>query len=167
MVLGAPPGAARMTLLSNKGEWLGSVMRHVPPGQFGRYLLVGAGNTLFGFGCYAGLTALLTPHIPHAYILAAALSNLFNITFSYLSYKRFIFKTRGNYVREWMKCVAVYGGASLFAVMVLPVIVFFIRHLTPMDASAPYLAGGIVAASTAVASFIGHKSFTFRSAKLR
>jgi len=49
------------------------------------------------------------PHIPHAYILAAALSNLFNITFSYLSYKRFIFKTRGNYVREWMKCVAVYA----------------------------------------------------------
>ena len=156
-----------MSLVDLSKQWSTRITRHFPPGQFGRYLLVGAGNTLFGFGCYAGLTALLTPHIPHAYILAAALSNLFNITFSYLSYKRFIFKTRGNYVREWMKCVAVYGGASLFAVMVLPVLVFFIRHLTPMDASAPYLAGGIVAASTAVASFIGHKSFTFRSAKLR
>ncbi len=156
-----------MSLSELATQWSASLTRHVPPGQFGRYLLVGAWNTLFGYGTFALFTAVLNPIVPHSYILAAALSNLFNITFSYLSYKRFIFKTRGNYVREWMKCVAVYGGASLFAVMVLPVLVFFIRHLTPMDASAPYLAGGIVAASTAVASFIGHKSFTFRSAKLR
>jgi putative flippase GtrA len=147
-------------------RWSATFARHLPPVQFGRYLLVGAGNTLFGFGCYAALTAILTPHIPHAYILAAALSNLFNITFSYLTYKWFIFRTRGNYVREWMRCVAVYSGASLLAVLVLPVIVFLIRHLTPLYASAPYLAGAMVAAATAIASFTGHKNFTFRSAKL-
>ena len=26
---------------------------HIPPGQFGRYLLVGAWNTLFGYGSFA------------------------------------------------------------------------------------------------------------------
>ena len=78
-----------------------TLTRHLPPVQFGRYLLVGAWNTLFSYGSYAALTALLTPHIPHAYLLAAILANLLAITFSYLNYKWFIFKTKGNYVREW------------------------------------------------------------------
>ena len=146
-------------------KWITKLKRHFPPGQFGSYLLVGASNTLFGFGCYAALTALLTPHIPHAYILAMILSNVLNITFSYLTYKWFIFKTKGNYVHEWVRCVAVYSGASLFGVIALPVLVFLIRLLTPMYASAPYLAGAIIAAASVIASFTGHKNFTFRSAK--
>ena len=142
-----------------------TLMRQFPPGQFGRYLLVGAWNTLFAYGSYAALTALLTPHIPHAYVLAAVLANLLAITFSYLNYKWFIFKTKGNYVREWIRCLAVYGGGSLFGIIILPVLVFLIRRFTPMYASAPYLAGAIIAASTIVVSFTGHKNFTFRSAK--
>jgi putative flippase GtrA len=155
-----------MSLTDFANKWSTELTRHFPPGQFVRYLLVGAGNTLFAFGCYAGLTALLTPHIPHAYIFASVPSNVLNITFSYLSYKWLIFKTRGNYLREWVKCIAVYSGASLFGVAVLPVLVFLIRRLTPMYASAPYLAGAILAAATVVASFTGHKNFTFRPAKL-
>ena len=142
-----------------------TLMRQFPPGQFGRYLLVGAGNTLFSYGSYAALTALLTPHIPHAYILAAVLANLLGITFSYLNYKWLIFKTKGNYVREWIRCVAVYSGAGLFGVVVLPGLVFLIRRFTPMYASAPYSAGAVIAAATVVVSFTGHKNFTFRSAK--
>ena len=56
-----------------------SLTRHIPPGQFGRYLLVGAWNTLFGYGSYALLTAILTPVIPHAYIFASVISSLLNI----------------------------------------------------------------------------------------
>lgn len=146
-------------------RWSTKLARQIPPGQFGRYLLVGAWNTLFAYGSYAALTALLTPHIPHAYVFAAVLANLLAITFSYLNYKWFIFKTKGNYVREWVRCVVVYSGGSLFGVMVLPVLVFLIRRLTSMYVSAPYIAGAIIAAATVVASFAGHKNFTFRSAK--
>src|SRR5208337_4401146 len=126
-----------MSLSEFADQWSAKLTRQLPPGQFGRYLLVGAWNTLFSYGSYAALTALLTPHIPHAYVLAAVLANLLSITFSYVNYKWFIFKTKGNYVREWIRCLAVYSGGSLFGVLVLPVLVFLIRRFTPMYASAP------------------------------
>ncbi|MGC2619975.1 MAG: GtrA family protein, partial [Acidobacteriaceae bacterium] len=81
------------------------LIHHFPPGQFGRYLVVGVCNTIFGYSTYAGLTLLLTPHVRYAYIVASVLSGLVNITFSFLTYKWFIFKTRGNYLREWARCL--------------------------------------------------------------
>jgi putative flippase GtrA len=92
-------------------RWVASLTRHIPPGQFGRYLLVGAWNTLFGYGSYALLTAILTPVIPHGYIVASVISSLLNISVSFLGYKWFVFKTKGNYLREWIRCVGVYSGA--------------------------------------------------------
>ena len=137
----------------------------IPPGQFGRYLLVGLWNTAFGYGSYAGLTALLTPHVAHAYIVASLIGNLLSITSAFLAYKWLVFKTQGNYLREWSRCVAVYGGAALAGTALLPVCVFGLRHLTRFDASAPYLAGAAIMAFTVVASFLGHKNFSFAAAK--
>jgi len=81
------------------------------PGQFGRYLLVGAWNTLFGYGTFALFTAVLNPIVPHSYIWASLLSSLLNITVAYFGYKWFVFKTKGNYLREWMRCVACTAAA--------------------------------------------------------
>lgn len=154
-----------MQAISQKAGWRNGWIGRIAPVQFGRYLFVGAGNALFGYGSFATLTALLTPHIPYAYILAAAFANVLNITFSYLTYKWFVFKTKGNYLREWIRCVAVYSGVGLLGVAVLPVLVFLIRRLSPFYASAPYLAGAILAALAVVVSFTGHRNFTFRPAK--
>ena len=145
--------------------WRDELITRFPPQQFGRYLIVGVGNTLFSYGAFAALTALLTPHMPYAYVLASALGNLLSITFSYLTYKWLIFKTKGNYLREWMKCVAVYSGVGLLGVALIPVLVFLIRRMTPMYASAPYIAGAITAVLAVVVSFSGHRNFTFRSAR--
>jgi len=135
----------------------------MPPRQFARYLVVGAGNTLFSYGAFAALTAILTPLIPYAYILASVLGNLICITFSYLSYKFFVFKTKGNYLREWVKCVGVYGGTALFGVVLLPFLVFVIRRHTSFDKAAPYFAGAVITLLSVIVSFTGHKNFTFRS----
>lgn len=141
------------------------VAEHFPRGQVGRYLLVGIGNALFGYGSYAGATALLTPVLPYAYVFAGLIANLINITFSYVTYKFFVFKTKGNYIREWTRCVAVYSGSGLLATAALPVLVFLIRRFSPVDAAAPYLAGAITAGMAVIVSFTGHRSFTFRPAK--
>ena len=61
--------------------------------------------------------------MPHSYIWASVLSSLLNITVAYLGYKWFVFKTKGNYLREWMRCVAVYSGGIIFALLALPVLV--------------------------------------------
>ena len=143
--------------------WIARIARHIPPRQFGRYLIVGGFNTLFGYSCFALLTMLMTPHLPHAYILAGVLSSLSNITVSFLNYKWFIFKTKGNYLREWMRCIVIYSGGMLVGAFLLPACVFLLRHVTPIHASAPYLAAAILTAVNVVASFIGHKKFSFAS----
>jgi len=134
---------------------------HIPPAQFSRYILVGIWNTVFGYGIYAGFTALLTPHISHAYIVASLLANFLAITTAFLAYKWFVFKTQGNYLREWMRCVAVYGGSSLISTLLLPILVFALRHLTRFDLWAPYVAGAALMGCNTLASFLGHKKFSF------
>ena len=144
--------------------WIERITTHIPPDQFWRYLVVGGFNTLFGYSCYALLTLLMSPRLPYAYILAGALSSFINITVSFLNYKWLIFKTKGNYFREWMRCLAIYSGGMLASVCLLPVSVFMLRHVTPVRDSAPYVAGAILMIINVVASFIGHKNFTFASA---
>ena len=134
---------------------------HIPPAQFSRYLLVGIWNTVFGYSTYAAFTAVLTPHVPHAYILASLVAGVLNITEAFLAYKWFVFKTKGNYLREWMRCVVVYSGGILVGVLLLPVFVFALRHLTRFNSSAPYLAGAALTALNVLAGFLGHKNFSF------
>jgi putative flippase GtrA len=136
---------------------------HIPPKQFGRYLLVGAWNTLFGYGLFAALTALLDPIVPHSYIPACAIANLLNVTVSYLGYKWFVFKTQGNYLREWARCFVVYSGAIAMSVILLPILVLTIRRGTPFIHAAPYIAGAVLTAGIMVYSFLGHRKFSFRA----
>jgi putative flippase GtrA len=134
---------------------------HIPPAQFGRYLIVGVWNTVFGYSSFALLTALLTPHIPHAYILAGVLSNLLNITVAFLNYKWFIFKTKGNYLREWCRCLLVYSSGIALGTVLLPATVFCIRQATVFRASAPYIAGALLMGTNVIFSFLGHRKFSF------
>lgn len=152
-----------MGVLKRIGEsrWGAWVVHHFPPGQFGRYLAVGVCNTVFGYSTYAGLTALLTPHVPFAYVFASLIAGLVNITFSFITYKLFVFRTKGNYLREWSRCIVVYGGTALLSAALLPVTVFLLRHFTPADRSAPYVAGAIQMGAGAMAGFLGHKNFSF------
>jgi putative flippase GtrA len=152
-----------MSLSRSLNPWNTTLTRHIPSGQFGRYLLVGAWNTLFGYGSFAFFTAILSPIVAHSYILASVISSLLNISVSYLGYKWFVFKTKGNYLREWMRCVAVYSGGILFGVLALPVLVLLIRRNTRFIAEAPYIAGAFLTAFMVVYSFLGHKKFSFRS----
>lgn len=142
---------------------LAALARHFPPGQFGRYLLVGVGNTLFGYGTFALFVAILDRVVPHGYILASVISSVLNISVSYLNYKWFVFKTKGNYLREWARCVAVYSSAIVINALLLPVFVFAIRRWTNISAAAPYIAGAVLIGFTTIYSFLGHKRFSFRT----
>jgi putative flippase GtrA len=152
-----------MSLSDSANKWSTTLTRHIPPGQFGRYLLVGAWNTLFGYGSFAFFTAVLSPMIPHSYIAASVISSLLNVSVSFLGYKWFVFKTKGNYLREWIRCVGVYSGGILFSVLMLPLLVLVIRRNTRFVTQAPYLAGAVLTAFMVVYSFVGHKKFSFRT----
>ena len=135
---------------------------HIPPAQFSRYTLVGIWNTIFGYGSYAALTALFMPRIAHGYLAAAVLSSLVSINVAFLGYKWFVFKTKGNYMREWFRCHVVYGTAAVIGIAVLPVFVYSYRRFVGLEASAPYIAGATVTGLNVIVSFLGHRHFSFR-----
>ncbi|MGO8719114.1 MAG: GtrA family protein [Acidobacteriaceae bacterium] len=135
---------------------------HIPPGQFARYLAVGVWNTVFGYSLYALFTALLMPRLRFGYILAAIFSNLISITVAYFGYKLFVFKTQGNYLVEWSRCILVYGSGMLPGLVLLPLLVEGLDRGFHLEQSGPYIAGALVTGLTVLYTFFGHKHFSFR-----
>ena len=130
--------------------------------QFIRYLAVGVWNTVFGYACFALFTALLDRAIPQSYLAAIVLSNIVSITVAFFCYKTFVFKTRGNYFREWCRCFGVYSGSTILGLLLLPLLVFGIRHNFGLQQEAPYIAGALLTVITPIVSFFGHKHISFR-----
>jgi putative flippase GtrA len=131
-----------------------------------RYLAVGACNTVFGYGLFALFTLLLTPffsyrYVAGGYVAASLLANLISITFAFFGYKWFVFKTKGNYLKEWLRCLGVYGTSMILSAAALPLVVGVIRRETGQERSAPYIAGAIVLVFSAVFSFFGHRHISF------
>jgi putative flippase GtrA len=91
------------------------------------------------------------------------ISSLLNISVSFFGYKWFVFKTKGNYLREWSRCVAVYSGGILFGVFMLPIVVAVVRRNTRFFVEAPYIAGALLTVFMVLYSFLGHKKFSFRT----
>lgn len=136
--------------------------QHIPPGQLARYLLTGVWNTLFAYGSFALFTALLAPAGRQYYLLAVIPAALLNISVSFLGYKWFVFKTKGNYIREWCRCAAVYSSSIALSLVLLPIFVFVIRYRFGYENQAPYIAGALLSVIGVVVSFFGHKHISFR-----
>jgi putative flippase GtrA len=146
---------------------MSKLISHVPPGQFLRYLLVGGWNTLFGYATFAALVTLLVPRINHGYILAFLLSNFIAITVAYLAYKFFVFRTQGNYLKEWLKCLTVYGLGIIPGLILLPLLVAALHYIFHLNRSGPYVAGAVLLALSTIYNFLGHRHFSFRSSDTR
>jgi putative flippase GtrA len=137
---------------------------YFPKGQMVRYLCVGAFNTAFGYGTFSLLNWLLfRAHVPASYIFALVFGNFINITVAFLGYKWFVFRTHGNYLREWAKALAVYTTSLLPALVLLPLLVHLFEQFTKLGNKSPYIANAILTVFGVVYNFIGHKSFTFRN----
>ncbi len=149
-------------ILQKIRSFLSSLTSHIPPDQLWRYLIVGIWNTAFGYSTFALLTAFLNRYIPASYLAASLLSSILNITVSFLGYKWFVFKTKGNYLREWMRCMVVYSGGILLGLALLPPSVLIVTILTHNPTAAPYLAGAVLMGIQVILSFLGHKTFTFK-----
>jgi putative flippase GtrA len=138
------------------------IFSHVPPGQFLRYLVVGVWNTGFGYATFVLFTLALSRSFPrYGYILAGVLASVLNITVAFFGYKWFIFKTKGNYLIEWLRCVAVYGSSIAIGTALLPMAVFIVRHLTHIDKKAPFVAAALLSGFNVIYNFIANKKFSF------
>jgi putative flippase GtrA len=143
------------------------IAQHIPSGQLIRYLLVGAWNTLFGYGCFF-LSARVFLHLISsqpslAASVASIVATVANITVSFVGYKRFVFRTKGNFSREYARSFLVYLPSLLLNAVAIAPLTAVLRRLLPLRAlQAPYIAGAILAIVTVVISFFGHKHISFR-----
>ena len=118
-----------------------------------RYIITGVWNTVFGILVYALLIKLLGEN---HYILLAVVSNIISITNAYICYKLFVFKTKGNILKEYLKCYVVYGLSMLLGLLLLYVFVD-IAGLNPV------IANIISVLLLTIVSFVGHRYYSFKN----
>jgi len=182
------------------GQRLHRLVRRCPGGQFARYLCVGVFNTLFGYLSFAVVLTLLNAVLPARFLyltvmLASVLPLPLAISVAYLTYKFFVFRTKGNYLGEWLKCFAVYGTGMIPGLVALSALtrflqliihrnaaslhvvlsavehhldgrpLSFLQHSATGKSMAGYIAGAILTGVSTIYSFVGHKTFTFRPGK--
>ena len=143
-----------------------TLRRFMPTKEVIRYLIVGVWNTVFAYALYSCFVLLyghLFPRqLPWAAVLASVSAKPIGITMAFLCYKHFVFRTHGNYLREWLRCFAVYGAGMLPELIALPVLTKLFLHFALTHRPAPYLAGAVITVFTATLSYFGHKKFSFR-----
>lgn len=117
------------------------------------YLMVGGWNTLFGYLVFAGFFYMLK-HRFH-YEIIFIFSYIIGITNAYICYKFFVFKTKGGYLKEYLRFYLVYGSTLLINLLLLP---FFVDILKIQ----PLVSQAIITIFTVIISYIAHKNFSFR-----
>lgn len=116
------------------------------------YLIVGGWNTLFGMALYYLGYWLYGEHVH--YLLLAVPVNILSITNAFICYKLFVFRTRGNWLQEYLKCYVVYGGGTLVSMTLL----WLLKEFLGMN---PVVANAVATVLVVVCSYFGHKYFSF------
>ena len=122
--------------------------------EFARYLVVGGWNTAFGMISYAVLYRLLGGKAH--YLLLLVPSNILAVTNAFFCYRIFVFRSRGNILREYFRCYIVYGSMMLVSAGLMWLLVGKFKLPPP-------LANCASIAATTIVSFFAHRNFSFRS----
>ena len=144
-----------------------AMRRVLPSGEVNRFLMVGGFNTVFSIAlAYVFILPVefFFPKLPRG--AATTIANYaalpIAITVAFLAYKWFVFRTHGNYFKEWLKVFAVYGVSLPFPVAVIPITTSLLLrlHLAPRLVSLLAL----IANSCVIAcySYFAHKKFSFK-----
>jgi putative flippase GtrA len=123
--------------------------------KFIRYIIVGGFNTIFGYSLYAGLTYYFSKFSEFGYTLALIGANVIAVVIAFLNQKFFVFKTEGQFKKEFSKSLVVYGASILLSLIIVP----FLKEICGLNA---YLAGAIFTVLSTVISFFGHLHFSFK-----
>lgn len=142
--------------------------RVLPSGEVIRFLMVGGFNTLFSLVLYSAFVILFGRMLPHRgkpliADISSIVSQPLSITVAFLCYKHFVFRTKGNYLKEWLRCFAVYSISFPAGLVILPLATHFFLLFKMLPPNAPPILAGIVnAIIIACYSYFAHKKFSFK-----
>ena len=118
-----------------------------------RFLIVGAWNTAFGYLSFVLLYYFFSPFVHYLAIQAATV--VINVTNAFLCHKFIVFRTRGNYLREYLRFYVVYAVPIGLGFVLLP----FGIEVLGMNA---YLTSAVSICLLTFISYFGHKHYSFR-----
>ena len=117
------------------------------------YLIAGGWNTFFGY-----FSSLLIYHFYYetfGIIFVGLISNVIAISMSFTTYKIFVFKTKGNWWAEYIRCYLVYGFTAILGIIGLWVLVDILQMQF-------WLAQLFLLFIAVIISYVGHSRFTFK-----
>jgi len=121
--------------------------------QIIKYLVAGAWNTFFGIALY---TLMILAFGESHYLLLVFLCNIIAITQSFVCYKIFVFKSKGNIFAEYLRVYVTYGIAMLLGLVCMYILVDLI-HISAI------IANIITTVCTIIITFFMHRDFTFKT----
>ena len=91
-------------------------------------------------------------------IFVGILANILGILFSFATYKVFVFRTKGHWVAECLKCYVVYSGAAVINIAILWLLIDIL--------GISVWSGSLIAVFFCFAfSYASHTRFTFKPRK--
>jgi len=118
-----------------------------------RYLVVGAWNTVAGYGIFALLYLAVGERID--YMVIAVVSHILAVTQSFVMQRRIVFRSQSNAWAEYLRFHIAHLGSLGLGLILLPLFV----EVTGLD---PLIAQAIATAIVVFASYFVHRHFTFR-----
>ena len=118
-----------------------------------RFLFIGGLNTLFGYSFSLIFYYTLQSIFPTLLILI--INSCVAISFSFVTLKLYVFRTKGNWLAEYLRSYLVYGSTTLISILFTLILVdYFQLHFWIVQLFLLFI--------VVCFSYIGHKKFTFR-----
>jgi short-subunit dehydrogenase/putative flippase GtrA len=117
-----------------------------------KYLLVGLWNTIAAYTLFAGLYFYLQNYLN--YLIILSISQICGLTNAYFSYKFFVFKTKGNFIKEYIRFCLVYGTTFVANLILISIFVGFLGLNI-------YFCQAIISIFVVVLAYLGHEYFSF------
>jgi putative flippase GtrA len=128
--------------------------------QRAAFLVVGAINTVVGFGIFVACSVSIGQFVDHHFgrvggsLVTLGISHVLAVLFAFVMHRRFVFRVRGHVLRDLVRFESVYLTALGINAIALPLLVEWGMHRITAQA--------IIVASTTLLSYFGHRHFSFR-----
>lgn len=139
-----------------------------PPGPLMRlirdqrmaFLVVGAVNTILGFGIFVMCSATLGHLVDARFgavaaaLVTVAISHVLSVLFAFVMHRRFVFRVHGHVLRDLARFESVYLTTFSINIIALTVLVALGMHRVPAQVA--------VVPPTLLLNYLGHRCFSFR-----
>lgn len=119
-----------------------------------RFLIAGGWNTAFAYILLAVLYYFFSNEVHYMFILVFC--TIVNVTNAYIIHKFFVFKTKGNYIREYIRYYLVYSVPIGLGFISFPLCIEILKMNF-------YITQALLTFVTVIISYFGHKHVSFRA----